>query len=71
MGYQCQHLTETQHNELLKLLQKFEEMSDGTPGAWETYPACFELKEDAKTICSIPYTIPKIHEEILKNNFNV
>ena len=38
----------TQHNELLKLLQKFEELFDGTLGPWKTYPVDLELKEDAK-----------------------
>ena len=30
MKNQCQYLTETQHNELLKLLPKSEELFDGT-----------------------------------------
>ena len=30
MGNQCHHLTEVQYNELLKLLQNFEELFDGT-----------------------------------------
>ena len=51
MENQCQHLTVTQRNELLKLLQKFEELFDGTLGKWKTYPVDFGLKEDAKPIC--------------------
>ena len=42
----CQHLIETQRNELLKLLQKIEEFFDGTLGPWKTYSVDFELKED-------------------------
>ena len=42
---QCQHLTEVQHNELLKLLQKSEEFFDGTLGTYKTDPVNFELKE--------------------------
>ena len=30
METQCQHLTTTQRNDLLELLQKFEDMLDGT-----------------------------------------
>ena len=35
MENQCQHLTVTQRNELLKLLQKFEDFFDGTLGTWK------------------------------------
>ena len=44
METQCKHLTETQRNALLKLLQKSEELLDGTLGTWKTYPVNFELK---------------------------
>ena len=54
MENQCQHLTMTQRNELLKLLQKFEELFDGTLGTRKTDPVDFELKEDAKKIFSRP-----------------
>ena len=50
METQCQHLTTTQRNELLKLLQIFEELFDGTLGNWKTDPVDFELKEDANPI---------------------
>ena len=59
---QCEHLTMTQHNELLKWVQKFEELFDGTLGSWETDPVDFELKEDAKLISSQPYPVPNLHE---------
>ena len=39
-----QHLTMTQRNKFLKLLQKFEELSDGTLSTWKTDPVYFELK---------------------------
>ena len=38
METQRQNLTMTQRNELLKLLQKFEDMFDGTLGTWKTDP---------------------------------
>ena len=44
MENQCQHLTTTQRNELLKLLQKSKELFDGTLGTSETDPVDFELK---------------------------
>ena len=62
MENQCQYLTMTQRNELLKLLQKFEEFLDGTLSTWKTDPVDSELKEDAKPICSQPYPVLKVHE---------
>ena len=35
MKNQCQNLTMTQRNELLKLIQKFEELFNGTLGTWK------------------------------------
>ena len=44
MTNQCQHFIETQGNELLKLLEKFEELFNGTLGTWKTDPVDFEKK---------------------------
>ena len=44
METQCQHLTMTQGNELLKLLQKSEELFDGKIGTWKSDPSDSELK---------------------------
>ena len=41
METQCQHLTVTQRNELLKLLHKSEELFGGTLGIWKTDPVDF------------------------------
>ena len=67
METQCQHLTMTKRNELLKLLHKFEELLDGTLDTFKTDPVDFELKSYAKSICSWPHPVPKVHEEIFKN----
>ena len=66
MENQCQHLTMTQRNELLKLLQKLEDLFDGTLGTWKTDPEDSKLKEDAKPIWSQPYPVPKVHKEMSK-----
>ena len=71
MENQCQHLTMTQCNELLKLLHKFEELFDGTLGTWKIDSVEFELKEDTKPICSQPYSVPKLHEEIFKKEVGI
>ena len=52
MENQCQHLTMTQRNELLKLFKKIEEFFDGTLGTCKTYPVDLKLKKDVKPICS-------------------
>ena len=62
METQCQYLTMTQRNEILKLMQKFEELFDGTLGTWKTDPVDFNLKGDKDPICLQPYPVPKIHE---------
>ena len=59
---QFQDLTMTQRNELLKLLQKFEELFNGRLGTCKTDPVDYELKEDVEPICSRPYPLPKLHE---------
>ena len=61
METQCQHLTMTPRNELLKLLQIFEGLFDGTLVTWETDPLDFELKDYLKPICSRTYPVPKVH----------
>ena len=67
METQCQRLTITQHNYLLKLLHQFEKLFDETLGTQKTYPVDFEQKQGEKTICLQPYPVPNIHEEISKN----
>ena len=68
METQCQHLTMTQRNELLQLLQIFEELFDKTLGAWKTDPVYFDLKYDEKPICSRKYPVSKVHEKMLKTS---
>ena len=57
----------TQRNYLLKLLQKYEDLFDGTLRTWKTDPVYFKLKEDTKPICLRPHPVPKVHEEMFKN----
>ena len=64
MENQCQHLTTKQRNELIKLLQKFEELFDGTLGTRKIYLVDLELKEDEEPICLRPYPVTKLHEEM-------
>ena len=63
METQCQRLTMTQCNELLKLLHKFEEFFYGTLGTWKIDLVYFELKEDVKPIFLQQHSFLKVHEE--------
>ena len=62
----CTHLTEDQQQELLELLQDFEELFDGTLGDWKTEPVHLELKPDAKPYHGKAFPVPFIHKETLK-----
>ena len=53
---------------LLELLQKSEELFDGTLGTWKTDPVDFKLIEDVKSICSQPYPVPELHEKSFKKD---
>ena len=52
MDEQCKHLTATEHNRLLHLLKKFEDLFDGTLGTWNTNPMDLELKYNGSHVCS-------------------
>ena len=49
MKNQCQHLIETQRNELLKLSLKFAELFNGTLGFWKIDSVYFELKDNVNS----------------------
>ena len=61
----CDHLSNTDKKALLMLLQRYEELFDGTLGSWDTEPVHFELKPDAKPFHGRPYPVPQIHKETL------
>ena len=52
MENQCQHLTMTQRNYLLKLLHKFEDLFVETLGTCKTDTVDFELKDNVNPVCS-------------------
>ncbi len=60
------HLSATEKNKLLKLLQEFEELFDGTLGDWDCNPVLLQLKEGAQPYHGRPFPIPKKHVETLK-----
>ena len=61
---------------LLKLLQKYKELFDGTLGQWNTEPVHIELCEDTKPVSSRYYPVPKIqndsfHKELYRLLVNI
>ena len=60
------HLSATQKDKLLKLLQEFEELFEGTLGDWDCNAVSFQLKEGAQPYHGRPFPIPKKHVETLK-----
>ena len=64
---ECTHLSKEEQRQLLKLLQKFEHLFDGTLGTWQTEPVDLELKDpDIKPHHSKPYPVPHSQEQKLK-----
>ena len=60
------HLNTVQQDELISLLQEFEELFDGSLGEWQTPPISLELKEDAIPYHGRAYPVPHIHKDTLK-----
>ena len=63
---ECDNLTATEKNQLLRVLKQFESLFDGTLGHWKDEPYNIELKPDVKPYHARPYPIPKAHEATLK-----
>jgi hypothetical protein len=56
-----------EQKQLLKLLQKYEHLFDGTLGTWQTDPIDLELKDpNVKPHHSKPYPVPHSQEKKLK-----
>ena len=49
MEAHCQHITMTKHNDILKLLQKFEEFFNGTLGTWQNISSKLRTKRVCKS----------------------
>ena len=62
----CTHLEPQQQKDLLKLLEKYEDLFDGTLGHWKGAPYKIDLKEGATPYYARPYPIPKAYEQTLK-----
>jgi Reverse transcriptase (RNA-dependent DNA polymerase)/RNase H-like domain found in reverse transcriptase len=65
---ECKHLSPEEQRQLLKLLQKYEDLFDGTLGTWKTDPIELELKDpNVKPYHAKPYPVPYSQEKRLKD----
>ena len=65
---ECTHLEAAEQKQLLRLLQKYEDLFDGTLGTWKTDPIQLELKEpNVKPYHAKPYPVPHSQEKRLKD----
>jgi hypothetical protein len=63
---ESKHLSHTEQQQLLAVLQQHEELFDGTLGCWKGQPYTIELKQDAKPYHAKAFPVPKIHEATFK-----
>ena len=61
-----EHLSVSERSDLFNLLQRHEELFDGSLGHWTGDPYHIELKPDAKPYHGRPYSVPKAYERTLK-----
>ena len=66
----CEELSHEEQQQLLKLLQKYASLFDGTLGSWNMTPVKLDLKSDAKPYHAKPYPVPFSQEEKLKEEIN-
>jgi hypothetical protein len=69
---ECTHLDKTEQRQLLKLLQKFEDLFDGTLGTWKNDPEDLERSMDPKVkpFHAKPYPVPYSQEKRLKEEIS-
>ena len=61
----------TKQDKLVIILKKYEGLVDRSLGTWDMNPVEFELKEDAKTVCSRAHPVTNSEVMMLKNKFSV
>jgi hypothetical protein len=61
---ECTHLEQSERRQLLHLLQKYEDLFDGSLGTWRTDPIQLELKDpNVKPYHAKPYPVPHSQEK--------
>jgi hypothetical protein len=60
------YLPKEERAALLKLLLRHEDLFDGALGTWNGPPAALKLKKDAAPHFARPFSVPHVHERMLK-----
>src|SRR5210317_2534873 len=63
----CNKINSSEREEVLSLLNKYQNLFDGSLGEWQTQPIKIELKLEAKPYNARPYPVPQSQEQKLKN----
>ena len=63
---ELKHISKPERKSLLKLLQKYESMFDGTLGTYTGSNYKIELQEGVKPYHAKPFPIPRVHEKTLR-----
>jgi len=66
----CAHLNNEEKDELLKLLENFKDLFDGSLGTWKGKKLNIEEKDNAKPYHARAFPIPKSQKEGLKKEIN-
>ena len=66
MTEKFQRLIPREREIILNILQKFEDFFNENLGTWNTTLVDLELNDDAMPVCSQPYPVPRVHEEIFR-----
>ena len=62
----CSHLSSIQQANLLKLLQKYEELFDDALGDFQTHPVSFDLNLGAKPYHGRAFPVPHAHKAVFE-----
>ena len=72
LSQECDQLTREDQQKLLKLLQKYEHLFDGTVGTWNTEPVDLVLKDTtAAPYHAKPYPVPYSQEQKLREEVDI
>ena len=66
----AKHLTPIEREKLYKLLIKYQDIFDGSLGAWKTDDVDFKMKEGAKPFSQRYYPVPHLYKETFKKELD-
>ena len=66
MTEKCQYWIPSKQEIPLDIFKRFEDCFYGILGTWNTALADLELNDDAKPVCTKPYTVLRLHKAIFR-----